>query len=244
MVTTFDLLYVVCFAVAMPLYDYMFGQKGYERRVQASAALARAWLWKSGITYLWVIIGVGAAYWVYAGRPWSGLKLTLPEGWRLVVAAAIAVAYSAWYLNGIAQLRRDAALRESVRATMGGATAVVPHKRSELPFFMGVSVTAGFCEEFLFRGYFIWTLAPWLGWWGAAALSTVIFGIGHAYQGLRGVINTGIMGAVYVLLVALLDSLWPAIVLHVLVDMLNGIAAWIVLRDGPHSRISSGHEGD
>ena len=116
---------------------------------------------------------------------------------------------------------------------MGGATAVVPHTRSELPFFMGVSVTAGFCEEFLFRGYFIWTLAPWLGWWGAAALSTVIFGIGHAYQGLRGVINTGIMGAVYVLLVALLDSLWPAIVLHVLVDALNGIAAWVVLRDAP-----------
>ncbi|MCI0376926.1 MAG: CPBP family intramembrane metalloprotease [Gemmataceae bacterium] len=46
-------------------------------------------------------------------------------------------------------------------------------------WFGGVSLTAGFCEEFLFRGYFIWVFAPWLGWWGAAALSVLIFAILH-----------------------------------------------------------------
>ena len=45
--------------------------------------------------------------------------------------------------------------------------------------FGGVSLTAGFCEEFLYRGYFIWVLAPWLGWWGAAAVSLLFFAVSH-----------------------------------------------------------------
>jgi uncharacterized protein len=70
-----------------------------------------------------------------------------------------------------------------------------------------VSITAGFCEEFLFRGYFIWVFAPWLGWWGAATLSLAIFAVAHIYQGWNGVLRTGIMGAVFTLLVWLSESL-------------------------------------
>ena len=83
-------------------------------------------------------------------------------------------------------------------------------------WFGGVSLTAGFCEEFLFRGYFIWALAPWLGWWGAAALSLLIFASGHAYQGWNGALRTGIVGAIFTLVVAIFGSLWPAIALHAL----------------------------
>jgi membrane protease YdiL (CAAX protease family) len=95
-----------------------------------------------------------------------------------------------------------------------------------------VSLTAGFCEEFLFRGYFIWVFAPWLGWWGAAALSVLIFAILHAYQGWNGVLRTGIVGAVFTLVVAIFNSLWPAIALHALMDLGAGMMAWLALREG------------
>lgn len=127
-----------------------------------------------------------------------------------------------------------------MRATItGGVADVVPRSRSELGPFAIVSVTAGFCEEFLYRGYFLWVLAPSLGWWGAAALSTVCFAVGHAYQGWRGVVTTGVFGAIYVAIVALTDSLWPAIALHVLVDATNGVMAWIVLRDAPPEDVAA-----
>ena len=99
-------------------------------------------------------------------------------------------------------------------------------------WFGGVSLTAGFCEEFLFRGYFIWALAPWLGWWGAAALSLLIFASGHAYQGWNGALRTGIVGAIFTLVVAIFGSLWPAIALHALIDLSNGMFAWLALREG------------
>jgi hypothetical protein len=41
----------------------------------------------------------------------------------------------------------------------------------------------------------------------------------------------------------LLDSLWPAIVLHVLVDVFGGIMAWLVLRDDPQAPAPALHNG-
>jgi membrane protease YdiL (CAAX protease family) len=88
-----------------------------------------------------------------------------------------------------------------------------------------------FCEEFLFRGYFIWTLAPWLGWWGAAALSALVFAIGHIYQGSSGALRSGVAGILYTLVLASFGSLWPAILLHALTDLSSGIVAWLVQRE-------------
>ncbi len=99
-------------------------------------------------------------------------------------------------------------------------------------WFGGVSLTAGFCEEFLYRGYFVWVISPWLGWWGAAALSVPFFAIGHAYQGWNGVLRTGMVGAFFMLVVAIFGSLWPAIALHALIDLGQGMMAWLVLREG------------
>ena len=78
-------------------------------------------------------------------------------------------------------------------------------------------------------------LAPWLGWWGAAGVSLAGFAAGHAYQGWRGVLQTGVVGAVYTLFVAVFESLWPAIVLHAVMDFAAGVMAWLALRE-PQSR--------
>src|SRR5690606_14563987 len=109
----------------------------------------------------------------------------------------------------------------------------VPHTRTEMYGFAGVSLTAGFCEEFLYRGYFIWVFSPWLGWWGAAALSIPFFAMGHLYQGWNGVLRTGIVGVFFTLVVAVFDSLWPAIALHAVMDLGAGAMAWLTLREGP-----------
>jgi hypothetical protein len=231
MVTSIDLLYVALFALAWPLFDYYFFWPRFLRRVHVAPAQSRAWLWWTSIVTQWWLVAIGVALWMYFARPWSALMFTIPEGWRLAVAIVLVVAFSAYQVYCIVQLRRDPALRERVRATLGDVADVVPHTRAETRPFTAVSMTAGFCEEFLYRGYFVWTFAPWLGWWGAAALSLLFFAAGHAYQGWRGVVKTALAGACFTVIVALLDSLWPAIVLHVLVDAFAGFIAWIVLRD-------------
>jgi hypothetical protein len=84
--------------------------------------------------------------------------------------------------------------------------------------------------------YFVWAFSPWLGWWGAAALSLLFFAIGHLYQGWNGVLRTGIVGAIHTLVVAVFGSLWPAIALHALIDVGSGMMAWLALSEGSAPR--------
>jgi membrane protease YdiL (CAAX protease family) len=120
-----------------------------------------------------------------------------------------------------------------MRARLGEFSIALPHTSNELSWFVALSLTAGFCEEFLFRGYLIWAFQPWLGWWGAAVLLLSSFAAAHAYQGKAGFTRTVLIGGVFTLLVALSGSLVPAIVLHATVDILSGVIAWLILRDEP-----------
>ena len=105
-----------------------------------------------------------------------------------------------------------------------------PRTRFEMGWFVALSLTAGFCEEFIFRGYLIWVFRPVLGLWGAAAFSVVVFALAHAYQGAKGILSTGFIGLLFTLVVLITGSLWPAIALHALLDIGQGLIAWLVLR--------------
>lgn len=231
MPTLLDLLYVAFFAVATPLWDYLVSWPSFYRQLQADPARARKRLWIGGITYLWVVVALGAALWRANDRAWSSLGFTIPVGWRLWLALGLVLLLLAYNVQAIAAVARDSSVRAKLRGQMGKLADIMgPHTRTEMNWFAVVSLTAGFCEEFLYRGYFIWALAPWLGWWGAAALSALIFALGHAYQGWDGVIRTGIVGVLYTVVVAVTGSLWPAIALHVLIDLGSGTMAWLALR--------------
>ena len=58
-------------------------------------------------------------------------------------------------------------------------------------------VTAGICEELLFRGFLTWYLAHHVGLPVAAAAQVVIFGVAHLYQGFGGIVKTGFAGAFF-----------------------------------------------
>ena len=181
-----------------------------------------------------MLIAVGAAIWVWNDRSWVEFGFSTPEGWRLWTSIALVLLVAAYFAYAVVTIVLSSEERAKLReqfGTLNEVDAVLPHTQREMYWFGGVSLTAGFCEEFLFRGYFIWVFAPWLGWWGAATLSLLIFAIWHVYQGWNGVLRVGIFGAIYTLVVAFFDSLWPAIALHAITDLANGMMAWLVLRD-------------
>jgi membrane protease YdiL (CAAX protease family) len=230
-VTFPDLIYVAAFAFVGPFLDYATFWQAQRRLSQSDPAWARQWTWKTAIGHGWLLVGLGAAIWIAQGRSWASFGFVVPEGWRLWTAIAVVLLAAAYYVLGALTVAGNSETRAKVRQQCEPLSAVLPQSRSELTWFAGVSLTAGFCEEFLFRGYFIWALAPWLGWWGAAALSLGIFALGHVYQGWNGVLRTAIFGAGFTILVAVFDSLWPAIALHVMVDLSGGVMAWLALRD-------------
>ncbi len=83
-----------------------------------------------------------------------------------------------------------------------------------------VSPTAGFCEEFIFRGVLFVLLLDLSGDLViATALSSLAFGVGHAGYGLTWTVGSTVFGAVAALSVVASGSLWPAIIAHALYDM-------------------------
>jgi uncharacterized protein len=229
-----DVLYVLVFAVALPLFDYLVSWPASQRRWQTDPARARRRLWAETIPSAWLVAAAGAALWLYYGRSWASFGFSIPDGWRLWTSIGLILLLVATLVHSAASVARSAEARAAVRQQAGeGLTAaVLPHTRTDMYWFAGLSLTAGFCEEFQFRGYFIWVLSPWLGWWGAAALSLLIFASGHIYQGRGGIIRTGVAGLIFTLVVGILDSLWPAIVLHSVLDLGMGFMAWLALREG------------
>lgn len=233
MTTLPDLLYVALFAVAFPLWDYLIYWPAFRRLAEADPARARMRLWKLAIGSGWALVAVGAALWIANDRSWTAFGFAMPTGWRLWSSMGVVLLLAAYHAYACIALAQSAEARASARQQIGTLTGVVPHTRTEMYWFGGVSLTAGFCEEFLYRGYFIWVFSPWLGWWGAAALSLLFFAAGHGYQGWNGVIRTGVVGGLFTLVVAISGSLWPAIALHALVDLGSGMLSWLALREGP-----------
>lgn len=100
---------------------------------------------------------------------------------------------------------------------------IFPVAKSPLDYAaMGIaSLAVGFTEELLFRGYI---LTRWQGFSGslvqAVIVSSILFGIGHAYQGLAGVVSTTAVGLAFGLVFIYLRRLWPVALAHALLDFI------------------------
>ncbi len=84
-----------------------------------------------------------------------------------------------------------------------------------------VSLTAGICEESMFRGYLMTRfrlIGKMPGWTAATIVSAVAFGACHAYQGWPGFIVITVYGVLFSLLYIRTGSIWPGIIAHFLQD--------------------------
>lgn len=100
---------------------------------------------------------------------------------------------------------------------------LLPSTRAEWPGFASLAITAGVCEELLFRGFVTWAIGHWLpSAWETLLVQGALFGLAHAYQGTRGVLTTGAVGVFMGLLVWITGSLWAPMILHAAMDLQAG----------------------
>ena len=83
-----------------------------------------------------------------------------------------------------------------------------------LPVLVAVVAVA---EETIFRGYLILRFTEVTGSFGwAVALSSVVFSLGHGYEGSAGLIAVGALGALYALVYLWRGSLAAPVTMHFL----------------------------
>ena len=84
-------------------------------------------------------------------------------------------------------------------------------------FWALVFLLVGFFEEFLFRGYSLFTLTRGMGFWPTALLLSGIFGyvhLGNEGESWRGALAAGLIGLFFCFTVLRTGNLWFAVGLH------------------------------
>lgn len=108
-------------------------------------------------------------------------------------------------------------------SSSASVTDLLPQRATEILFWCGLSVSAGVCEEIVFRGYLQQQFHALTGSATAAVLfQAVLFGAGHAYQGTRQVIIITALGGLYGALAAWRGTLRPGMIAHAWSDINSG----------------------
>src|SRR5216684_1388895 len=181
-------------------------------------------LYASTIAFQWVAVAVVAwRAWAH-GFTASQLGLTVHDKTRIVVASIVGAATIAAFqwLN----LRRVGRIPVEARGSIQAlAERILPQSTVELLPYLALAITAGLCEEFLYRGFAVAVLLHvGLQAWAVVLLTSVLFGLAHSYQGRGGIAMTLLIGLVLGTSRIAYDSLVPAIFWHSAVDVVAGTA--------------------
>ncbi len=157
-----DHLITFVLVAGLPLYSART-MPGAKARIESGEPGARRRVYWETCGIQWVLTAVVLGGWWYAARPWAELGLSNQLTWQFWVALAIAVAVSAAMAAQFVAALRTPESRHKGRASFGEAAFILPHSRGEMRFYMVVAVTAGVCEEVLYRAFLIWYVTQFTG---------------------------------------------------------------------------------
>jgi membrane protease YdiL (CAAX protease family) len=107
------------------------------------------------------------------------------------------------------------------------AERILPRSTSEFVLYLVLALTAGICEEFLYRGFVMAILArAGFAPCGMVLVSSIFFGLAHLYQGRSGFVSTLLVGVVFGLARIAYHTLEPVILWHAAVDIVAGFAGY------------------
>jgi hypothetical protein len=181
-------------------------------------------LYASTIAFQWLATAVVAwRSWAH-GYTARELGLGMHAGSRVLIGAVVGAA-TLGLLHAL-NLRRMGQLPEKSHGSLQVlAERILPQSGLETMPYFALAVTAGLCEEFIYRGFAMAALArAGLPVWGAVLLSSVLFGLAHLYQGAGGLVGTLVIGTVFGTGRMAYDGLIPVMIWHITIDVVAGMA--------------------
>ncbi len=178
----------------------------------AKIRLYREWVVEQALTTA-LVLGL----WRFGGISGTGLGIAAPFSWMWNTAALVVL--TVLLVWTAVRLRPKASkIRRRFQDSLG---MLFPDSPQERTWLGALSMGAGVSEELVFRGFLMYYLSahlPYLNTVEKVLVTSLIFGLGHIYQGWRRSIATGIVGVVLALLYVLSGSLLLPVVLHAVGD--------------------------
>lgn len=223
--STLVTLFACVIAFAFPFADLVKMRK-LQRQTSAPARL-------SAYRFVIMLLWIAAAIAILLAPP--RMLLTVPRApgdfgwlyahaWALGLSMLLAGLLVALIVAPGLQCLRDHKVRHTIAKAMQDMRFLLPVSKVERHWWLLLSVSAGVCEELVYRGFLLEFLrgrldgGPQLGLTAAWLLSSIAFGTAHLYQGVTGIIKTTIVGLLLGMLAILTGSLLLPIICHVLFD--------------------------
>lgn len=190
----------------------------------ATTGADRLALYASTIGFQWLMVLVTAWRAWARGLTWAEMGVVNYRGSSTVLAATIvgAAAFGGLQWLNLRSVGRRKGKAPGVMRRL--AERILPQSGKELSLYLLLALTAGICEEFLYRGFTMAALtARGLPAWSVVLLSSILFGLAHAYQGRGGVLSTLIIGTVFGAARIGYDSLLPVMAWHAAFDAVAGL---------------------
>jgi hypothetical protein len=172
----------------------------------------------------WLIVAFIALGPLWRGASLRTLAGKIPLGWRSI-ARDLGLAAAYLLVANIVLGIFGHILAHFGPATDNAALKnLLPHTGLENAVFLLLALTAGICEEMIFRGYLQHQLTAWTRNAAAGiALQGILFGVAHAYQGSKMIIVISVYGCMYGAFAYWRKSLRPGIIAHFLQDAVGGL---------------------
>lgn len=176
---------------------------------------------------LWLVTLAILFVWWVQGRSLETIGLGRIPVFSLAVITLSLVFIALYALDAWRSLKNGTG-DNSLRDEWLDSAPFLPTAYRELPAYALMCVTAGFCEEVVFRGFMInYSLAIFpnhqMGQALAIGAPALVFAAAHYYQGIRAVIKIAVLSILFGYIFFLSKSLWIVILLHFLIDFAGGL---------------------
>jgi CAAX protease family protein len=226
---------IAVIVLIMPFLECVWFYPAHRRADAGGVPGARPRYYALMIATSWLMTAGAIALWGIQDRSWSALGLGLGAMPRLGVGLALAaVAVLQLWAQSRTVLAKPKLLEAAMRQVVA-AVPILPRTRGERWGFRAISLTAGICEEVLYRGYVMWYVGVWLGPIPAVILSSITFGAAHLYLNRDHAVRASLFGLVMAALVLVTGSLWSAIIVHAASDLFSGEMSFHALSGGRHT---------
>tara|TARA_R110002167_G_scaffold35356_4_gene112953 strand:- start:1936 stop:2664 length:729 start_codon:yes stop_codon:yes gene_type:complete len=215
-----------------PIYIYLTYEQEKQSVVAQPAKLVA--MYRSWMLYLWLPVLV---LMVLLNQTEISLSdIGLQWHWELanLLCVAALLVLCGYFLFSLNKLRKNTNDHQELRKQIAYIQWMMPSTPKEARYFiLGLSISAGICEEILFRGYLMLVLGDYFPTYAVVIISSLIFGLPHIYQGAIHILRTAIVGATMALIYLFTDSIIIPIILHAVFDMYGGAMAYIVFSNEP-----------
>jgi uncharacterized protein len=215
-------LYAV--VIAPWLGCFLFEQA--RRRIRAGDPLAKVTLYR--LMVIEQVVGTMVVLWLCFSGAISTAYLGLGAPRSAWLTTGLSAAIGTLLLWSGLRLRPKAhKIREKLKDRP--TEILLPDTLTEQRWLATVSIGAGISEELIFRGFLFYYLSLWFPYINGlecALITSLTFGLGHLYQGWKGVVGTALVGLIMAGLYLLTGNLLVPVIAHATTDLRALLIFW------------------